>query len=110
MVGYLERLGDADPRYPNLPLSGAEQTALTGDYAVENATDERLRIGTNARGDFSISAPDVMIDRALFHQGGFVFNPAGGEAVKIRFQVEGDRVVSLSVEDGATIVTARRLG
>jgi hypothetical protein len=110
MVGYLERLGDADPRYANLPLSDAEQAALTGDYAVENATVERLRIGTNARGDFSISASDVMIDRALFHQGGFVFNPAGGEAVKIRFQVEGDRAVSLSVEDGATIVTARRLG
>jgi hypothetical protein len=110
MVSYLERLGDADPRYPHLPLSDAEQAALTGDYAVENATVERLRIGRNARGDFSISAPDVMIDRALFHQGGFVFNPAGAEAVKIRFQLEGDRVVSLTVEDGATIVTARRLG
>jgi hypothetical protein len=110
MVSYLERLGDADPRYPNLPLSDAEQAALTADYAVENATVQRLRIGRNARGDFSISAPDVMIDRALFHQGGFVFNPAGAEAVTIRFRLEGHRVVSLTVEDGATIVTARRLG
>ena len=24
VVSYLERLGDADPRYPNLPLSDAE--------------------------------------------------------------------------------------
>ena len=108
MVSYLERLCDADPRYPHLPLSDAEQAALTGDYAVENATVERLRTGRNARGDFSISAPDVMIDRALFHQGGFVFNPAGAEAVKIRFQLEGHRVVSLTVEDGDTIVTAPR--
>ena len=108
VVSYLERLGDADPRYSNLPLSDAEQSALTGDYAVENAAVQRLRVGKNARGDFSISGPDVLIDRALFHQGGFVFNPAGAEAVKIRFQLEGDRAVSLSVEDGGTIVTARR--
>ena len=108
VVSYLERLGDADPRYPNLPLSEAEQTALTGDYAVENGTMQRLRIGKNARGDFAVSAPDVMIDRALFHQGGLVFNPAGAEAVKIKFQREGERVVSLTVEDGDTTMTARR--
>jgi hypothetical protein len=106
---FLEQLGDADPRYPNLPLSDAEQAALTGDYAVENSAGQRLRIGKNARGDFSIAAPDVMIDRVLFHQGGFVFNPAGAEAVKIGFQVEGQRIVSLNVEDGDTVVKARRI-
>jgi hypothetical protein len=109
VISYLEGLGDADPRYANLPLSDADVTALAGDYAVENAAVQRLRIGKNARGDFSISGPDVLIDRALFHQGGFVFNPAGAEAVKIRFQREGERVVSLTVEDGDSILTARRI-
>jgi hypothetical protein len=108
VVSYLERLGDADPRYPNLPLSDAEQAALTGDYAVDNGTLGRLRVGKNARGDFAIAGPDVMIDRVLFHQGGLIFNPAGAEAVKIRFQFDGERVVSLTVEDGDALLTARR--
>jgi hypothetical protein len=86
----------------------AELEALTGDYAVESATVGQVRVGKTARGDFSISAPDVMIDRMLFHQGGFVFNPAGAEAVKIRFQLEGDRAVSLTVEEGDAIITAPR--
>jgi len=108
VVSYLEQLGDADPRYPNLPLSESELAALTGDYAIENGS-LKLRVGKNARGDFSISAPDVMIDRALFHQGGFVFNPAGAEAVRIVFERGGDQVVSLKLQDGDMSVTAHRI-
>jgi hypothetical protein len=83
-------------------------TALSGEYAVESGTAVRLLVGKNARAGFSISAPDLMIDRALFHQGRFVFNPAGAEAVKIRFHLEGERAVSLTVEDGDSILAARR--
>jgi hypothetical protein len=107
VVSYLENLGDADRRYPNQPLSDAEQAALAGDYVVESGS-LTWRIGNNARGDFSISAPDVMIDRSLFHHGGFVFNPAGAEAVKIRFQLEAGKATSLVVEDGESIVRASR--
>jgi hypothetical protein len=109
VVGYLEQLGDADPRYPNLPLSESEVTALSGEYALEDRNDVRLRIGRNERSGFSISAPDVMVDRALFHQGGFVFNPAGAEAVKIQFQLDRDRAMSLTIEDGGTTVTSKRV-
>ena len=99
------RLGDADPRYANEPLSEEELKTLSGDYKVEG--DELvLRIGKNSRGDFSISAPDVMIDRSLFHQGGNVFNPAGAEAVKIRFQLEAAKATSLVVEHGESLVRA----
>ncbi len=107
LVKYLEALGDADPRYANVQLSEAEQALLTGAYAVEGRSLS-LRIGKNTRGDFSISAPDVMIDRPLFHQGAFVFNPAGAETVKIRVELEGGKAVSLVVEDGASIVRAIR--
>src|SRR6185295_11389361 len=108
VVTYLEQLGDADPRYPNLPLSETEVTALSGEYALENGNSVRLRVGKNERSVFSISAPDVMADRALFHQGGVVFNPAGAEAVRIRFQLDGDRAMSLTIEDGGTTVTSKR--
>jgi hypothetical protein len=51
----------------------------------------------------------VMIDRALFHQGRFVFNPAGAEAVRIVFERGGDQVVSLRLQDGNMSVTAQRI-
>ena len=51
-----------------------------------------------------------MIERTLFHQGRLIFNPAGAEAVKIAFQLAGNRIVSLTVQDGDTVVTARRIG
>jgi len=109
VVSYLEELGDADPRYPNLPLSDTAVTALSGEYTLDGGNGMRLRVGKNERGVFSISAPDVMADRALFHQGGFVFNPAGAEAVKIRVQLDGDRAMSLTIEDGETTVTSKRV-
>jgi len=49
-----------------------------------------------------------MIDRSLFHQGGHVFNPAGAEAVKIRFQLEAAKATSLVVEHGPSLVRALR--
>lgn len=109
VLNYLEQLGDADPRYPNLPLTDAEVALLSGEYVLEDNAAMRLRVAKSERSGFSISVPDVMIDRALFHQGGFVFNPAGAEAIKIRFQPDGDRVMSLTIEDGGTIVNSKRV-
>jgi len=107
VVSYLDTLGDADPRYANEPLSEEELRTLSADYKVEDG-ELVLRIGKNSRGDFSISAPEVMIDRSLFHQGGHVFNPAGAEAVKIRFQLEAAKATSLVVEHGPSLVRALR--
>jgi hypothetical protein len=108
VVAYLERLGDADQRYANLPLSASEQAALPGDYAFGSGTNELLRIAKNARGDLTISRPGVINERTLQHQGGLVFNPPGAEAVKVRFELAADRGVALTVEDGPSIVKALR--
>ena len=104
---YLERLGDADLRYTNLPLTDADQSAIAGEYAFGSAPADRFRVASNSRGDFTIARAG-MIERSLFHQGGLVFNPAGAEAVKIRFDVEDGRARRLVLEDGAGIVNAIR--
>lgn len=44
----------------------------------------------------------------LFHHGGLVFNPAGAEAVKIRFEVTDGKAQALVVEDGPLVVRATR--
>jgi hypothetical protein len=86
VVAYLERLGDADQRHANLPLSESERAALPGDYAFGSGPTEYLRVANSARGGLTIARPDVMTERALSHQGGLVFNPPGAKAVKIRFE------------------------
>jgi hypothetical protein len=102
MVKYLESLGDADPQYPNLPLTDAEQAAILGDYSFGPGPSDRFKVGRGSRW--------LTIERAgsssrnLFHQGGLIFIPAGAEAVRIRFD---GRSVTLS--DGPTTWVANRL-
>ena len=88
VLKYLESLGDADPRYPDVPLTEAEQASI---------------IGAKGPRGFTIQRPGGA-ERNLFHHGRLVFNPPGGEAVRIKF--EGDAV---AVEDGPLITRARRI-
>jgi len=47
-------------------------------------------------------------DRSLFHTGNRVFHPAGAPAVRIRFDIQDGRAVSVTVEDGPVVVTGKR--
>jgi hypothetical protein len=108
VVRYLEALGDADPRYTNLPLTEADQAAISGEYSFGSGATERFRVAPNARGDFTI-ARTGMVERNLFHQGALVFNPSGAEAVKVRFDVTEGRARTLTVDDGGSVVKATRI-
>ena len=107
VLKYLESLGVADPRYTDLPLTDAEQTAILGDYTFGSGATERLKVARNTRGLLTIARTGG-VERNLFHQGGLVFNPAGAEAVRVRFELGGGKAVSLTVEDGPLTVNARR--
>jgi hypothetical protein len=100
---YLDSLGDADPRYPDLPLSDAEYAAIAGDYAFGGGATDRLKVARNARGILTIARTGG-VERNLFHHGGLVFNPAGAEAVRLRFESK-----ALTITDGPLTVTATRL-
>jgi hypothetical protein len=102
MVKYLESLGDADPQYPNLPLTEAEQAAIVGEYAFGPGPTERLKVAKGPRW-FSVERPGHAA-RNLFHHGGLVFNPSGAEAVRIRFEAR-----TLSIADGPFRLTASRV-
>jgi hypothetical protein len=103
VLKYLESLGDADPRYTDVPVSDADQAAIVGDYAFGPGATERLKVAKNARGSFVIQRAGQG-ERNLSHHGGLVFNPAGAEAVKIRFESQ-----VLVVEDGPVVVRAKRV-
>ena len=103
VLKYLESLGDADPRYTNVPLTEEEQAAIAGEYAFGPAATERLRVVKGDRG-FTIERPGHSA-RGLSHQGGLVFNPAGAEAVRLEIRLAPEK--SLTVRDGALVVVAR---
>lgn len=105
VLKYLESLGDADPRYPDVALTEAEQAAIAGEYAFGAAAAERFTIGKGPRG-FTIQRGEGPQRNNLFHHGGLVFNPAGAEAVRIRFEPGGR---ALTVEDGPVVTRAKRL-
>jgi hypothetical protein len=105
VLKYLESLGDADPKYTDLPLSDAEHAAIAGEYAFGAAAGERFKVAKNARGVLTIARTGG-VERNLFHHGGLTFNPAGAEAVKIRFEVTDGRARALVVEDGPLVIRA----
>jgi len=105
---YLQSLGDADPKYVDVPVTDSDVARIAGEYAFGRAPGDRLIVARTGKGALTIQHPGTF-ERGLFHQGGLVFLPAGAEAVRIRFDV-GDRTASvLSVEDGAQLVHAERV-
>ena len=107
VVAYLESLGDADPRYPNEPLSPEDLANLTGTYAFGDGPNDTFVVTTPARGGLMMKR-EGMADRPLWHHGKRVFNPAGAEAVRIRFEPSTGRTATITVEDGVVRLTARR--
>ena len=105
---YLEALGDADPRYTDLPLTEAESAAILGDYSFGAGATERFKMARNTRGILTITRTGGS-ERNLFHQGGFVFIPAGAEAVRIRFEGADQRAHALVIQDGALLLSAKRV-
>jgi hypothetical protein len=108
VLKYLESLGDADPRYPDLPMTDADHAAIGGDYAFGPGPTERLRVARNKAGAATIQRPGNF-ERGLFHHGALVFNPSGAEAVRIRFEVTGARASTLVVDDGIVVTRALRV-
>jgi len=102
VLKYLESLGDADPRYPDVPLTDVEQTAIVGEYSFGSGPIDRFKVAKGARG-FTIQRPGGA-ERNLFHHGGLVFNPPGAEAVRIRFESG-----AVTIEDGPVITRASRI-
>ena len=107
VISYLESLGDADPAYPSAPLLDGDPENLLGTYTFGTAADEKMIVGRNTRGALVVKREGEP-DRNLFHHGARTFNPAGAEAVRIRFEPGGGRATTLLVDDGAVHLRAAR--
>jgi hypothetical protein len=108
VVKYLENLGDADTKYPSAALSAGDPEALVGTYTFGPNPTDRLIVATNARGGLGVTR-DGQGERLLWHHGNRVFNPAGAEAVRLRFEPATGRATTLVVVDGPVQLEAKRL-
>lgn len=106
VAGYLERLGGADPRPTDLPISEEAMGTYVGSYVLVSDPPVRFRI-IDRRGQLAFrqgeSAP-----RKLLRQDEHEFHPVGAPAVRIRFELNGERAVRVEIVDGSSTVTANR--
>lgn len=107
VIAFLTELGGADERPALAPLSDEEKAVLSGTYGFGAGPSEHLKV-SGAKGQFTIFRPEGAA-RNLFHLGGYAFFPAGAEQVRIQFQMERGKALSLTVDDFDLRVTAKRL-
>lgn len=107
VVEYLERLGGADPRPRDLPVSEDDMRAYMGSYVVVSDPSVRFRI-IDRSGQLAFRRGETA-PRRLLRQDEHEFHPVGAPGVRIRFEMEGGRAVRVEIVDGATI-TSRRSG
>ena len=104
VVAYLEGLGGADEKPTLAPLGDEEKSLLSGSYSFGPGPTDKLEVKVT-RGQLTVSRIKGT-SRNLFHLGSFAFYPAGADAVRLRFTVEGGKAKSLTVQDAGLMVTA----
>ena len=107
VVRYLEALGDADTTHPSEPLGDDDVEGLLGTYTYGPGQTQRMVVSRNRRGIVVVKREGDG-DRNLFHHGQRVFNPAGAEAVRVRFEPVEGRATTLTIVDGRETLRASR--
>lgn len=105
---YLESLGNADQTAADLALSEDEKKSYVGRYTFGPGSDDALEVALDDRGRLTIARGDGS-PRGMHRVEPRGFAPAGAPAVRIRFDVVGDRVTTLTVHDPMPIVKAARV-
>lgn len=107
VVSYLEALGEADPKFPTVPLTDADLAAIAGTYRFGPGVRDRFDV------DLERGAPGIIrpggTRRMLFHLGSYVFFPSGADTARLRFEVVDGRAVSVSLHDPDLITRAARI-
>lgn len=104
---YLESLGDADQPTPSQELAESEYEHYFGEYAFGSGAQEYFEVKKNRRGDLHIAVGDG-VSRRMNFLGNHEFFPAGAPSVRIRFELENNKAVKLTLVDQQGTLKARR--
>ena len=106
-VRYLESIEGADEDATSLEISDDEKAALHGRYTFGPGNTDWFHVAKHSRGMLMFSRADGT-PRVLHRVEPHGFAPAGAPAVSIRFRMQDDRAVALTVHDPDPVVTATR--
>lgn len=108
MIAYLEDLGDADPRWPDAQMTETEKQKYLGDYRYGPGEADGFSVRLNMRKMLSLGRLGAF-GGGLYYRGNqsFVYN--GTPSVTITFQLEGNAVKSLTVEEPGMRLVAQKI-
>jgi len=107
LIDYLNAFGDAEGR-KYLPVTEAEQTRFIGDYKYGGGPDDGFTIKLNMRKMLSLGKPGKS-GGALWRIGDNEFTYQGAPSVTIKFDVQNEKVLSLTLNEPGLILTAKKL-
>lgn len=107
VVDYLEEVGGADPPLPVEPLPHEEVGLYIGRYRFGPGEGDLLEVA-ESDGALRVARPPAA-PRSLNALGNHTFFPVGAEAVRIRFEVEGERAQAVTVHDPGLLARGVRL-
>lgn len=107
LVDYLQSLGDADGRQ-YLKLEEPEKAKYLGDYKYGEGNDDGFTIKLNMRKLLSLGKLGKS-GGALWRIGENEFTYQGAPSVTVKFLIQNDSVISLSVSEPGLILTATKI-
>lgn len=108
LVSYLEGLGNADIQEVYMELEAAEKEKYLGDYRYGEGPDDGFSIKLNMRKLLSLGKLGAF-GGALYQKAANVFTYNGAPSVEITFEVEKDKVLSLTIHEPDLTLTARKV-
>jgi hypothetical protein len=105
VASYLESLGDADRLATSLEIGDEEKKRFLGRYVFGPGDDDAFEVLVNRGGSLAIRRGD-RFSRVLNRVEEHGFAPGGAPAVRVRFNLEEGKVVSLTVHDPEPMLTA----
>ena len=108
VVEYLETLGDADQGQPNLAIDEESARTYAGDYVPRDESGVVFHVKFHEKRSILTFQRDERQLRFLQRESEHVFNPGGAPAVRLTFEVSGDRAKTLVISDGELQVRALR--
>lgn len=107
LLAYLEKRGDADPKAKDIEMSEEDMQKYLGDYLYGDGPTDGFSVKINMRKMLSLGKLGNF-GGGLFQKAPNVFTYNGVTSVEIKFQVEGDKVKSLTVvEPDLTLVATK---
>lgn len=108
LLAYLEKLGNADPKAKDIEMTEEDKQKYLGDYLYGDGPTDGFSVKINMRKMLSLGKLGNF-GGGLYQKEPNVFTYNGITSVEIRFQVEGDKVKSLTVIEPDLTLVAKKV-